>query len=104
MKRESYIEDSRMTGHPRQDSSGIPNLDETVIKHEPVDAGMKIEVWNEQEEEINCDAEDLSFYGDRSEKQIYVKEEKQEDLNVQSDRQDLNQHVSTENYVASSSS
>ena len=110
VKRECYIEDSRMTNQLRHDSSDIPNYDETVIKHESVDTDMKIDVWDEQEKDINDDLEDLSAYGDGSENQIYVKEEPQGDIsdydngslssrnqdqiNVQSDRVDLNRHVS----------
>ena len=125
VKRESFIEDSMMTEHPRQDSSGIPNLYEIVIKHEPVETDMKIVICNEQENEINVDVDDLRAYSFVStkfsqhvinEEQKYVKEEQQEDLsgyynglfstrnqdqiNVQSDRADLSLHVSRENYVS----
>ena len=103
VKRESYIEDSRVTEQPRQDSCGIPNLDETEIKHEPVDAGMKIEAWDELEEDINFDPEHLSAYDDGSENRVYVKEEQQEDISAYENGSVSNGNVSNKNYFSSSS-
>ena len=126
VKQESFIEVSMMKEHSRQDSSGISNLDEIVIKHEPVDTDMEMEISNEQENEIIGDVDDLHAYSFvltkfsrqvTNEEQKYVKEEQQEDLsgynkdlfstrnqdqmNEQSDRADFSQHVSRKNYVAS---